>query len=91
MPLYDYECAKCEHHWEQLELIATRDAPCSLPCPECDLAAVRRQVNSVKYNKLDDVSNNARLPQDFKNRLRDLSERPGVKGTPAERKLKGYF
>ena len=91
MPIYDYECAKCEHHWEQFELIATRDEPCGKECPECGLTAVRRTVGSVHYNKLDDVSDSRKLPQDFKDRLRDLSNRPGVKGTPAEGKLKGYF
>ena len=91
MPIYDYECAKCEHHWEQFELIASRDEPCSKECPECDLTAVRRTVGSVQYNKLDDMTNSRKLPQDFKDRLRDLSNKPGVKGTSAEGKLKGYF
>lgn len=92
MPIYDYECAKCEHHWEQFELIATRDEPCSKECPECDITAVRRKVGGASnYNKLDDVSDSRKLPQDFKDRLRDLSNKPGVKGTSAEGKLKGYF
>ncbi len=92
MPIYDYECAKCEYLWEQFELIASRDGPCSKGCPECGLSAVRRKVaGGTKYNKLDDVTDSRKLPQDFKDRLRDLSNKPGVKGTSAEGKLKGYL
>ena len=32
MPIYEYVCAACGHHWE---LIVSRDAPVP-PCPLCD-------------------------------------------------------
>lgn len=38
-----------------------------------------------------DVSDARKLPEDFKNRLRDLSNKPGVKGTRYADKLGGYF
>lgn len=35
MPLYDYECRKCEHSWEESNKMAERDKPLSEPCPKC--------------------------------------------------------
>ena len=38
MPLYDYKCTQCEHHYEQREGF---DAPNRQPCPKCGGMAKR--------------------------------------------------
>lgn len=93
MPLYDYMCEKCDHAFEKFELIATRDEPCDRECPECGVVGgVRKVVGGMpSLNKGTDVTDATKLPSAFKDRLRDLSEKPGVKGTRHADKLKGYF
>ena len=36
MPIYDYRCEACEHHWEQNLSVSNREAPCKEKCPECN-------------------------------------------------------
>ncbi|HEX5368376.1 MAG TPA: FmdB family zinc ribbon protein [Dehalococcoidia bacterium] len=38
MPLYDYKCTSCEHHYETREGF---DAPSRQPCPKCGSVAKR--------------------------------------------------
>ena len=42
MPTYDYQCEACNHQFDQFQSIASRDAPCEEPCPECNETKVRR-------------------------------------------------
>tara|TARA_B110000467_G_C18308220_1_gene476173 strand:+ start:153 stop:419 length:267 start_codon:yes stop_codon:yes gene_type:complete len=35
MPLYDFECEKCNHFYEEFHTIANMDIPLSVPCPFC--------------------------------------------------------
>ena len=35
MPLYDFECEKCSHHYEEFYTIAEMDVPLTEPCPSC--------------------------------------------------------
>tara|TARA_B110000495_G_scaffold117651_1_gene102107 strand:- start:1046 stop:1312 length:267 start_codon:yes stop_codon:yes gene_type:complete len=35
MPLYDFECEKCSHNYEEFYTIADMDVPLKLPCPSC--------------------------------------------------------
>ena len=35
MPLYDFECEKCSHRYEEFHTIANMDIPLSEPCPSC--------------------------------------------------------
>ncbi len=35
MPLYDFECEKCSHNYEEFYTIAELDVPLSKPCPSC--------------------------------------------------------
>ncbi len=35
MPLYDFECEKCNHFFEDFQIIADMDIPLSNPCPCC--------------------------------------------------------
>jgi len=92
MPIYDYKCVKCDKAFEESLPIDRRDEPCSLPCPECGAKEVKKIVGGMpSLNYGTDVSDSRKLPEDFKNRLRDLSNKPGVKGTRYADKLGGYF
>jgi putative FmdB family regulatory protein len=35
MPLYDFECEKCNHNYEEFYTIAEMDKPLNEPCPNC--------------------------------------------------------
>lgn len=35
MPLYDFECEKCSHYYEEFYTIAEMDVPLSKPCICC--------------------------------------------------------
>jgi len=35
MPLYDFECKKCNHYYEEFHTIAEMDKPLNEPCPFC--------------------------------------------------------
>lgn len=35
MPIYNYECTKCEQVWEDMQTMSNRDKPTKEPCPHC--------------------------------------------------------
>ena len=35
MPLYDFECEKCSHNYEEFYTIDSMDKPLNEPCPSC--------------------------------------------------------
>lgn len=45
MPNYEYECKSCQSQWEDIQTIANRDHPTTLPCPHCGQQAVSRGWN----------------------------------------------
>lgn len=47
MPLYDYVCDACEHHFEQSQTISNRKVPEELPCPECGEIEVKQSILSA--------------------------------------------
>ena len=36
MPIYEYHCESCEHHFELLLNVNDRDKPLKKPCPKCE-------------------------------------------------------
>jgi putative FmdB family regulatory protein len=42
MPLYEYRCGECEHHFEALAPAGRADEE---PCPECGAAGPRRLLS----------------------------------------------
>jgi putative FmdB family regulatory protein len=36
MPLYDFECEKCSHTFEEFQTIAQMDIPLGKSCPSCN-------------------------------------------------------
>lgn len=35
MPVYDYRCKECEHHFTDIFKVDERATPTTLPCPSC--------------------------------------------------------
>jgi putative FmdB family regulatory protein len=46
MPIYEYSCAKCEHHFEEL-VFSQRE---KVTCPECGSAKVERALSVFSYS-----------------------------------------
>jgi putative FmdB family regulatory protein len=43
MPIFEYTCANCGHHFEKL-ILSTKRAR-ELRCPECDSQQVRKEIS----------------------------------------------
>jgi putative FmdB family regulatory protein len=47
MPIYGYICIKCNHSFDLLQEIASRDTPCKNPCPSCnEIGGVLQQLSA---------------------------------------------
>lgn len=46
MPIYEYQCNKCQHHFEVIQKI--NDKPISV-CPECSSKQVQKLVSSAGF------------------------------------------
>ena len=46
MPIYEYQCNKCNHNCEKLESI---NAPKVQKCPECGAESLQRIVSSTSF------------------------------------------
>jgi putative FmdB family regulatory protein len=46
MPIYEYQCSKCEHRLEALQKIS--DAPLS-ECPECHEQSLKKLVSAASF------------------------------------------
>ncbi|MBM4260728.1 MAG: zinc ribbon domain-containing protein [Deltaproteobacteria bacterium] len=40
MPIFEYNCSDCEHHFETI-VLSTRE---KISCPKCDSRSVRKQL-----------------------------------------------
>jgi len=49
MALYMYVCEHCYLKWEDIQPIALRDLPTTLPCPRCQEYEVRRVPARVSF------------------------------------------
>ncbi len=67
MPLYDFECTKCQHKFEVF--LKMREDPGALTCPECGAGKPRKLVTAFQTNAwssfLDDMEKRVN-PQKFK-------------------------
>lgn len=46
MPIYEYECANCEHQFELLQKVSEQPAT---ECPQCDKPQVKRLVSATSF------------------------------------------
>tara|TARA_R110000824_G_scaffold325883_1_gene512786 strand:+ start:4010 stop:4312 length:303 start_codon:yes stop_codon:yes gene_type:complete len=45
MPVYEYYCESCDHHFEELLGVSKRDKPIKEPCPNCEEKTVKKGVS----------------------------------------------
>ncbi len=45
MPMYEYECSKCQHQFELLRSLSERDDPCE--CPACRKKVKMKRLSSL--------------------------------------------
>jgi putative FmdB family regulatory protein len=43
MPIYEYSCKSCGHHFEALRLMKDADAP--IPCRKCESSSTKRGIS----------------------------------------------
>ncbi|MDI9570823.1 MAG: zinc ribbon domain-containing protein [Pseudomonadota bacterium] len=67
MPLYDFECLRCQRQFEAF--LKMRETPAALTCPECGAGNPRKLVTAFQTNAwssfLDDMERRVN-PQKFK-------------------------
>lgn len=44
MPMYDYQCSKCQHTFEEMLTYEKRDNPTKEPCPKCGANEINKIV-----------------------------------------------
>ena len=74
MPIYDYQCEKCEHAFEMNLGMDNRNRPTTEPCPECGELSVVKTIGGMpnlgKLQELDmwRMSCGTREPSDWRGR-----------------------
>ena len=94
MPIYDYQCEKCEHAFEMNLGMDNRNRPTTEPCPECGELSVKKVIGGMPaLGKLQetDVLRTGKLPSFFRDNMKKVSEKPGVKGTKYGENMKNFF
>lgn len=66
MPIYEYECTNCHHHFDQLQKIG--DAPIK-QCPQCSENTARRLVSAAGFQ----LKGSGWYATDFKNKAKPAS------------------
>lgn len=81
MPLYNYLCHNCEKDFDDVKKIDARDQPLSEPCPSCGHSGsvVRTVSNARIVSGVGDFR--AKVPDFFKDRLREIKKTAGRKST----------
>ena len=90
MPTYEFQCLKCEHQFELILSVGSKDAPQA--CPECADSEVSRLMSTMDFVLRGDnwpgknllvreqmAEKNARLSQKSREKFR---EAPGLKLVP---------
>lgn len=67
MPIYQYQCADCEHAFEALQKMSD---PKLVDCPECQAPALKKQVTAAAFK----LKGTGWYETDFKN----SGKKPGV-------------
>jgi putative FmdB family regulatory protein len=83
MPAYDYQCKNCGHEFERQLVIANRNIPLEEPCPGCgQKSTITKMISGMAIG--DPVSLGLTRPDAaFRNRLREIHDRPGATPTRA--------
>ena len=78
MPFYEYQCAACGHHHEELQKVADRPLR---KCPACGRARLRRLVSAPVFR----LKGGGWYETDFKNDKESQRNIAGEKEPPAEK------
>lgn len=46
MPIYEFECGACQHHFERLQKMSDPDPS---NCPQCNDEAVQRKISAASF------------------------------------------
>ena len=78
MPFYEYQCAACGHHHEELQKVADRPLR---KCPACGRARLRRLISAPVFR----LKGRGWYETDFKNDKDSQRNIAGEKEPPAEK------
>lgn len=73
MPVYAYQCNRCEHAWEEIRCIVDRHAPEEQECPECTYKGYVRQT-ITSPNIVSGVNLSQKVPGGFKDVLKKIKK-----------------
>jgi putative FmdB family regulatory protein len=80
MPLYEYLCGQCGHEFSDVLKISERDNPTEEPCPCCEGHYVQKVVSTPRI--VAGVGDfRSKVPDVFKDRLREIKKTAGRKST----------
>ncbi len=94
MPIYDYQCEKCEHAFEMNLGMDNRNRPTTEPCPECGALSVKKTIGGMpNLGKMQDLDmlKTGKLPQHFRDSMNKVANSPGVKGTKYGNNLSNFY
>ncbi|MDP3039991.1 MAG: zinc ribbon domain-containing protein [Deltaproteobacteria bacterium] len=50
MPIYEYQCSKCSHHFEMIHGVAEKEQ--KILCPKCGDSRIQRMISSFSCGGL---------------------------------------
>ncbi len=71
MPIYNYQCKKCDHEFERMLPISKLDEPISDPCPNEECGALG-EVVKVIVGKFKSVERIGKPPAEFNEMLKRI-------------------
>jgi putative FmdB family regulatory protein len=80
MPIYEFECTSCGHHFDRLQKMSDEDPTI---CPTCGLPQLRRKVVAPSFR----LAGSGWYETDFKkdsDKKRNLAEAPGDSNGPKQ-------
>jgi putative FmdB family regulatory protein len=76
MPAYNYSCSSCEHEFEDIQSIAERHLPETLPCPNCFHKTVIMRIGApaiCSSHRLD-AAKSSKPQGDFRERMQQIKK-----------------
>lgn len=76
MPVYDYQCKECQHHFTDMLKIDDRNLPCQGECPNCKKTGTVEQLLSAPSVIVDNTKLNfyKKVPGAMKERLQEIKK-----------------
>lgn len=78
MPIYNFECTKCNNVYEDQQMIKDMDKPLKKPCPSCGekgfMIRIVGSPNLGEAMKLETTKGLLKPSNDFNDRLREIKK-----------------